>query len=164
MNVSVIVAADENNGIGNENKLLCHLPADLKYFKQLTTGHYILMGRKTFDSIGKPLKDRISLIITKSNRLIDGCHIFNSIEAGVGYAKKNTEKQLFIIGGDSIFMQSLHIADTVFLTRIHHKFNADVFFPELPAAEWELVNKITHSVDEKNAYPFTFETYKRIEK
>ncbi len=162
MNISLIVAADENNGIGKDNQLLCYLPADLKFFKHLTTGHHMLMGRKTYDSIGKPLPNRTSLVITHAMLTIEGCHVFNTIEAGIAFAREHKEPDLFIIGGQSIFAQSIQYADTVHLTRIHHIFMADTFFEELSPSEWTLTRQEPHVADEKNAYNFTFETYQRI--
>jgi len=131
MKISCIVAADENNGIGKNNQLLCHLPADLKYFKNLTTHHAILMGRKTFESIGKPLPNRTNIIISRSELNIEGTYCFKSIDEGISFAKSQNETELFIIGGDSIYQQSMHVLDTVYLTRIQYSFEADAFFPTL---------------------------------
>ncbi|MDP1728125.1 MAG: dihydrofolate reductase [Bacteroidota bacterium] len=162
MEVSIIVVADENNGIGKDNQLLCHLPADLKYFKQLTTGHHILMGRKTFESIGKPLPNRTNLIISRSGKPIEGCLVFDTIEAAKDFAEKNKETELFILGGASIFLQCIRFVDTVFLTRIHHHFEADTFFEPLSESQWKRVYQEPHLADAKNAYDYSFETYKRI--
>jgi dihydrofolate reductase len=155
MKISMVVAADENNGIGKNNQLLCHLPADLKYFKNLTTGHAILMGRNTYDSIGKPLPNRINIIISKKTKNLEGCEVFSSIEDGIAYAKTINETELFIIGGDSIYKQSLQLTDTIYLTRIHHNFDADAFFPLLDD-KWKLNNTVKHLADEKNKYDYTF--------
>jgi dihydrofolate reductase len=138
MKISIIVAADEQNGIGKNNQLLCHLPADLKYFKTLTTNHAILMGRKTYESIGKPLPNRTNIIISKTANKIEGCFVFNTIEDGIEFARSLNEENLFIIGGDSIYKQSLSMCDTIYLTRIHHQFEADSFFPELNKS-WKLI-------------------------
>lgn len=162
MKISIIVAADENFGIGKNNHLLCHLSADLKYFKQITNGHHILMGRKTFQSIGKPLPNRINLVISKSNIYFEGCQVFNTIEAGISFSKQKGEQEIFIIGGDSIYKQSIHLADTIYLTRIHHLFDADAFFPALLTSEWKLISQTHRAADEKNSYSFTLETYARI--
>jgi dihydrofolate reductase len=137
------------------------LPADLKYFKSLTTGHAILMGRKTFDSIGKPLPNRTNIIISRNISTIEGCHVFNSIEAGIEFAKNLNETELFIIGGDSIYKQSLSLTNTVYLTRIQHTFNADAFFPSLKN-DWQLTNEEKHLADEKNQFDFSFQVFEKI--
>jgi len=155
------VAADENNGIGKNNQLLCHLPADLKYFKNLTTHHAILMGRKTFESIGKPLPNRTNIIISRSDLNIEGTYCFKSIDEGISFAKSQNESELFIIGGDSIYQQSMDILDTVYLTRIHHSFEADAFFPALQEEYWQLNQNEFHAADEKNKFDFSFQTYNR---
>jgi dihydrofolate reductase len=155
------VAADENNGIGKNNQLLCHLPADLKYFKNLTTHHAILMGRKTFDSIGKPLPNRTNIIVSRSDLNIEGTYCFNSIDEGISFSKSQNETELFIIGGDSIYKQSMDVLNTVYLTRIHHSFEADAFFPALQEEYWQLNQNEFHAADEKNKFEFSFQTYNR---
>ena len=155
------MAADENNGIGKNNQLLCHLPADLKYFKNLTTHHAILMGRKTFDSIGKPLPNRTNIIVSRSDLNIEGTYCFNSIDEGISFAKSQNETELFIIGGDSIYKQSMDVLNTVYLTRIHHSFEADAFFPALQEEYWQLNQNEFHAADEKNKFDFSFQTYNR---
>jgi len=162
MKISLIVAADEQNGIGKNNELLCHLPADLKYFKKLTTGHAILMGRKTFESIGKPLPNRTNIIISRNTNTIEGCHVFNSIEAGIEFAKTLNETELFIIGGDSIYQQSLALTHTVYLTRIHHTFHADAYFPELEENNWRLLQSAEQMADEKNKFDYSFQVFERV--
>ncbi|MFN4084196.1 MAG: dihydrofolate reductase [Bacteroidia bacterium] len=162
MKISIVVAADEKNGIGKDNKLLCHLPADLKYFKQLTTGHYILMGRKTFESIGKPLPNRTNLVISKTVIEINGCHVFKTIEDAITYAKENNQNELFIIGGDSIYLQCLNIADTVYLTRIKHVFEADSFFPEIDERKWIMKKNNCFGIDEKNKFEYCFQVFEKL--
>ena len=161
MKISCIVAADKNNGIGKNNQLLCHLPADLKYFKNLTTHHAILMGRKTFESIGKPLPNRTNIIISRSELNIEGTHCFKSLEDGISFAKSQNETELFIIGGDSIYQQSMEMLDSVYLTRIHNSFEADAFFPALPDEYWQINQNEFHAADEKNKFDFSFQTYNR---
>ena len=155
------MAADENNGIGKNNQLLCHLPADLKYFKNLTTHHAILMGRKTFESIGKPLPNRTNIIISRSDLNIEGTYCFKSIDEGISFAKSQNETELFIIGGDSIYKQFVDVLNTVYLTRIHHSFEADAFFPALQEEYWQLNQNEFHAADEKNKFDFSFQTYNR---
>lgn len=158
MKISMIVAADEQNGIGKNNQLLCYLPADLKYFKTLTTGHAILMGRKTFESIGKPLPNRVNIVVSRNVSVIEGCVVFDTIAAGIEYVKSLNETELFIIGGDSIFKQSLEQTDVVYLTRIHHTFEADTFFPALDNS-WKLIKETPCKADEKNKFDYTFQTF-----
>lgn len=162
MLVSLIVAADEKNGIGNGNDLLCHLPADLKYFKQKTTGHHMLMGRKTFASIGKALPNRITLIVSRSewpNPV--GTHLFHQLEEAIQFAANAGEAELFITGGGEIYRQTLPLADKVYLTRIHDAFPADTFFPELNPEEWLIETSEFHEKDDKNRSDHTFIVYRR---
>jgi dihydrofolate reductase len=163
MIVSMVVAADEGNGIGLDNKLLCHLPADLKYFKAVTSGHCIVMGRKTYDSIGRPLPNRTNIIITRNTSLqLEGCVVVNSMEDAIAYAKSNDETELCIIGGGSLYKETLDLTDRVYLTRIHHTFTADTFFPELAPEQFKLVKNEHHEADEKNAYAYSFQVFDRI--
>lgn len=162
MRISIIVAADLNNGIGANNALLCHLPNDLKYFKKLTTGYPVLMGKNTYLSIGKPLPNRTNLVVSKQVKSIEGCEVFASIEEGIAYAQQLNTNSLFIIGGDSIYKQTLHLADTVYLTRIKHAFKADTFFPALNPLQWKLQSFDCFEADEKHAYNYCFEVYSRV--
>lgn len=161
MNINIIVAASENNVIGVDNRLPWHLPADLKYFKQLTTGHAIIMGRKTFDSIGKPLPNRRNLVITKSKTFShEGITVVNSIDNAIEACE--TEENVFVIGGETIYAQMLSITHQIYLTRVHVKVeNGTAFFPSLNPDEWELTSSDAHTKDEKNAWAYTFEVYKR---
>ncbi|MES2690714.1 MAG: dihydrofolate reductase [Bacteroidota bacterium] len=163
MIISMLVAADEANGIGVNNQLLCHLPADLKYFKQITTGHCIAMGRKTFDSIGKPLPNRTNIVITRNKELIiEGCVIVHSVEEAITFAKTKNELELVIIGGGVILEEALPLTHKVYLTRIHHTFKADTFFLTLDETAFKQVKNEYHEADEKNACPFSFQVYERI--
>lgn len=159
MIISLIVAADENNAIGNQNQLLCHLPADLKYFKSTTTGHHIVMGRKTYESVGRPLPNRVNVIISRNpDLIIDGCVVKASLEEAITFAKEAGETELFITGGGTIYEQALPIANKVYLTRIHNSFTADTFFPDL-GEEWKLKQDELHEADERNAYAYSFQVY-----
>ena len=165
MVLSLLVAADENNLIGKDNKLPWHLPADLKYFKNLTWGMPILMGRKTFDSIGKPLAGRKNMIITRNKDWQqEGVVVVYTIDEAIEVAKKEDVKELFIIGGAEIFNTSITTADRIYLTRIHHSFEGDVYFPAISKEEWQLVKEVQGKKDEKNPYDFTFQTWERIRK
>jgi len=160
--ISLLLAADENNVIGKDNSLPWHLPNDLKYFKNLTWGMPILMGRKTYESIGKPLPGRQNIVITRNeNFKADGVAVVRSVETAIDIANDSDIKEIFIIGGAEIFNTILPKANRVYLTRIHHRFEGDVFFPELQEAEWKLVKQRRGDVDEKNVYPHTFEVWER---
>lgn len=161
MIISLIFAADEQNGIGKDNQLLCHLSADLKYFKQTTTGHHIVMGRKTYESVGRPLPNRTNIVISRSINAIEGCVVVHSIEAAIEYAKQHNEHELFLTGGGVIFDMALHLAHRIYLTRIHHSFDADTFFPEFDKEDWEEIKHENYTADEKNAFDFSFIVYQR---
>lgn len=153
-----IAAAAENNALGKDNKLVWHLPDDFKRFKQITTGHHIILGRKTFESFPKPLPNRTHVIITRNkNYKAEGCIIVNSIEDALKIVPKNEDT--FIIGGAEIYKQSLHLSDKIELTRVHTTCEADAFFPEIDAEEWKITNEEFHPKDEKHNFDFTFLTY-----
>ncbi|NOU58811.1 dihydrofolate reductase [Marinifilum caeruleilacunae] len=160
MNIAIIVAASRNNVIGKDNQLIWRLSADLKRFKALTTGHTIIMGRKTFDSIGKPLPNRTSVIITRQEDYKqEGCIVVHSLEEALE-AVKDQEK-VFIIGGGTIYEQAMEKADELYLTLVHKEFDGDTFFPEVKAEEWESVARVDCMPDEKNEYPYSFIDYVR---
>lgn len=159
MKVSIIVAIAENNAIGKNNQLLWHLPADLKHFKDITGGHSIIMGRKTFDSVGKPLPRRRNIVVTRQPITIEGCEVVNSIEAGLELC--SGEDEVFIGGGAEIYRQAMHLTGRIYLTIVHKRFEADTFFPDINPAEWEEVSREYHAPDEKNSLPYSFITYER---
>lgn len=161
MIISLIVAADEKNGIGKNNQLLCHLSADLKYFKQITTGHHIVLGRKTYESIGKPLPNRTNILISRSDNLIEGCIVRPTIEEAISFAKQNKEHELFITGGGTVYEMTLHLADKIYLTKIHHSFDADTFFPNFDKQDWLEIKNEFHKADEKNQYDYSFIVFQR---
>lgn len=162
MILSLLVAASENNVIGKNNQLPWHLPNDLKYFKNLTWGMPILMGRKTFDSIGKPLPGRKSIVITRNKDWeYEGVDVVHSIEEAVQKAESYGVKEIFVIGGAEIFKTSLSAANRIYLTRIQQDFDGDVFFPEVSEKEWELTSSRYCEADEKNAYPHTYQVWNR---
>lgn len=166
MKISIIVATSKNNAIGIENQLPWHLPADLKYFKQLTTGHVIIMGSNTYLSIGKPLPNRTTIVITSQPNpewKVDGIYIVHSIDDAIQKAKSLNETECFIIGGAKIYNQTLHLADVVYKTEIDLNIeNADAFFPNLNIEEWKLTESQNHLADEKNKMNYSFNTYTRI--
>jgi len=162
MNLSLLVAADENNVIGKDNKLPWHLPNDLKYFKNQTWAMPILMGRKTFESIGKPLQGRKSIIITRNKDWKhDGVEVVHSVEEAIEKSKEFGVKEIFVIGGAEIFQTAFDQANRIYLTRIHHQFDGDVYFPEVSTNEWALVQSRFCHADEKNKYPHTFQVWER---
>jgi dihydrofolate reductase len=156
--ITLIAAAAENNALGKDNQLVWHLPDDFKRFKQITSGHYIIMGRKTFESFPKPLPNRTHVIITRQkNYKVDGCIVVNSIEDAIKSCPKDEE--VFIIGGADIYSQSIDFADKIELTRVHANFEADAFFPEININQWKLIFEEKHVQDEKHNFDFTFQTF-----
>lgn len=161
MKTSIIVAIAANNAIGKDNDLLWSISKDLKRFKQLTDGHYIVMGKKTYFSLPKrPLPNRTNLVITDvPGEEIEGCLMAYSIEDAI--EKMDPENENFIIGGGSVYRQFLPYANKLYLTRVHKDFEADTFFPEISLDEWELTEKENITNDEQNDFAYSFETYKR---
>jgi dihydrofolate reductase len=159
MIISIVVAIAENNAIGKNNQLLWHLPADLKHFKQITTGHTVIMGRKTYDSVGKPLPNRRNIIITRQDITIEGCEVAKSIEDALALCAG--EEEVFIIGGAEIYKQSIHLADRIYLTIVHQKFDGDSYFPEINYGQWVETTRGDHQPDEKNKLPYSFITLER---
>jgi dihydrofolate reductase len=136
--VSLIVAMDEKRGIGKDNQLPWHLPSDLKRFKSLTMGHFLIMGRKTFEAIGKPLKGRVTIVLTrKKDYKPPSCIIAHSLMEAIELAKASKETEVFIIGGGEIFRQANVLAEKIYLTRVHSDVDADVFFPEIDLRRWK---------------------------
>ncbi|WP_404428286.1 dihydrofolate reductase [Sutcliffiella horikoshii] len=157
--ISIIVATDRNNLIGKDNDLPWRIPADLAYFKKVTLGSTIVMGRKTYESIGKPLPNRRNIILSRKEFHADGCETLHSIEE-VERVKEDG-KELFIIGGAHIFKETLPIADLLYLTYIDEEFEGDTYFPEVNEQDWELVSSEKGIKDEKNPYDYYFKKYKR---
>lgn len=157
--ISAIFAMSENRVIGKENKIPWYLPADFKHFKTITLGHPIIMGRKTFESIGKPLANRTNIIITRDkNYKADGCTIVNSLEDALMLATSIDQEEVFIIGGAEIYKQAMDNLDCVYLTIVHANIDGDTFLPELPSGEWKEIEKEVHRRDEKNMYDYSFLT------
>jgi dihydrofolate reductase len=160
MIVSAVVAISLNHAIGKNNELLWHLPADLKHFKQITTGHTIIMGRKTYDSIGKALPNRRNIIITRKTDLqIPGVEVTNSIEEALGLCAQ--EREVFIIGGAEIYKSALARTNRIYLTTVQATYDADAYFPEIDRNEWEETEIEPHAPDEKNKLAYTFSTLSR---
>ena len=160
--LSLLVAADEHNVIGKNNQLPWHLPGDLKYFRNQTWGMPILMGRKTFDSIGKPLPGRKSIVITRNADWSHaGVSVVHSISGAIEKAKQWGVKEIFVIGGAEIFRDAFSQADRIYLTRIHHQFEGDVFFPEIREDQWKQVKSHFCKADEKNGFAHTFQIWEK---
>ncbi len=155
MSISLVVAMSANRVIGNNNQLPWHLPADLKHFKTVTMGHPIVMGRKTFESIGKPLPGRRNVVVTRQQNLeICGCEVFNSLDNVL--TALEDEQEIMIIGGADIFAQSLPMADRIYLTIIDAEIEGDAFLPEWDESDWSEVSRETHQPDDKNRYVYHF--------
>lgn len=159
MIVSIIVAIAENNAIGKNNQLLWHLPADLKHFKQITSGRSIIMGRKTYDSVGRPLPNRRNIIVTRQDIQIPGCEVVKSIDEGLALCKD--EDEVFIGGGAEIYKQAMDKTDIIYLTIVHKSFDADTFFPEIEHSKWKETAHEDYQPDEKNPLPYSFITLER---
>ncbi len=152
----------EKNEIGFENQLLWHLPKDLKHFKDITSGHPVIMGRKTYESIGKPLPNRTNIVVSKRNDWFEeGILIVGSIKEAIKFAKK-IDEEIFIIGGGKIYEQTMDVVDRLEITRVKADFTADTFFPEIDLNVWKKVNEECHEKDEKNQYDFCFQAYEKI--
>lgn len=159
--VTLIAAAGENNELGKDNDLVWHLPDDFRRFKQLTTGHYIIMGRKTFETFPQLLPNRTHVIITrKKDFAANGAIVVHSLDAALEASK--SDPQPFVIGGGEIYKLSLPKADRIELTRVHGTFDADTYFPEFDEDEWKLISSEYHPKDEKHNYDFTYLTYDRV--
>jgi dihydrofolate reductase len=162
MKISLIAAADEENGIGLNGLLPWRLPDDLKRFKQLTLGHHLIMGRKTYQSIGKPLPGRTTIVVTRQSEYQpEGVLTAPGVKAALELARSRGESEAFVCGGGEIYHQMLPLAERVCLTRVHARLAADVRFPELAATDWQLIESIAHPADERHPYPFTFLTYQK---
>lgn len=158
--ITLIAAAGENNELGKDNDLVWHLPDDFKHFKTTTTGHFIIMGRKTFESFPKLLPNRTHIVITRNTGYkAEGAHVVKSMEEALELAKEDS--QPFIIGGGEIYHLGLPYAQRIELTRVHGSFEADTYFPEIREDEWTLLDEKFHSKDERHNYAFTIQTYVR---
>jgi dihydrofolate reductase len=158
--LSIIAAVSENNALGKENKLLWHLPADLKRLKSLTMGHHLIMGRKTFESLGKPLPGRPHVIISRQkNYQPDGVTVVDSLEKAIEFAKH--DDQAFVFGGGEIYRLALPFVKKIYLTRVKALFVGDTYFPELISDEWKMVKCESYLPDEKNLFYYSFEEYNK---
>ncbi len=163
MIMNLVVAASENNVIGKDNRLLWNLPNDTAFFKNITWGMPVIMGRKTLESLGKPLKGRTNIVITSNSEFSPGNGIIvaHSIEEAVKESEKTDAKECYVIGGGEIYKLALPHADRIYLTRVHTVIQGDTLFPTLNEKEWQMVNSTTFKADDKHAYSYSFETRQR---
>lgn len=158
--ISIIVAVAQNGIIGDKNSLLWHISEDMRFFKRTTSGHPVIMGRKTFESLGRPLPNRTNVVISRTLDHIEGCTIAHSLEQAI--ALFPNEEEVFIIGGAQIYALALDIADRLYLTRVEHDYEGDTSFPAWDDNKWRLISREAYEHGEKYPYPFAFETYEKI--
>ena len=157
--ITIVVAMGKNREIGVDNQLLWHLPKDLKHFKELTSGHPIIMGRKTYESIGKPLPNRTNIVISRKNDWFEeGILIVGSIKEALKFAKK-IDENVFVIGGGTIYEQTIDLADQLEITLVDATLGADTYFPKIDKKIWQKTQETCHEKDEKNQYDFCFQTF-----
>lgn len=164
MNFSFVVAAAENDAIGKENRMLWHLPNDLKFLKNITWGMPVLMGRKSFDALGnKPLNGRANIILTRQKDYkAAGVVVVNKIKDAMFFAEQNDYKEIMVLGGGEIYKMLMPKATKIYLTRVHASFpDADAFFPSIDESKWTLISKQDFDADEKHAYAYSFEVWER---
>lgn len=158
--LTIIAAIANNNALGKDNDLIWHLPADLIRFKKTTTGHHIIMGRNTFESIGKPLPNRTTVIISRNKDYkAEGCIVVNSLREALKVAQN--DESPFIIGGGQVYKDAIKIAEKLDITEVHHSFDADVYFPKIDSDIWEESSRSFFKADKKNNYDYSFVTYKK---
>jgi dihydrofolate reductase len=158
--IIMIAAASENNALGKNNEMIWNLPNDFKRFKNLTSGHHIIMGRKTFKSLEKPLPNRTHIVITRQkNYAPEGCIVVHSMEEAIEICPENENS--YIIGGGEIYTLGMTFSDKIELTLVHHNFEADAFFPEIELKDWEITNSEFQPKDEKHLFNYTYQTYSR---
>lgn len=159
--IHLVVAKSDNNVIGHDNQLIWHLPNDWKHFKEITTGHPIIMGRKTFESIGRPLPNRTNIIITRNkNYSVENAKVAHSLNEALQFAKE-IDKNIFILGGGKIYEQALDLVDILEVTEVHENFEGDTYFPVIDLNVWKEISRIKHHKDEKNKFDYSFVRYER---
>ncbi len=163
MKISAIAARASNGVIGKDGGLPWHLPDDLKFFKRTTSGHHIIMGRKSFDALGKPLKNRTNIVLTQDKDYrTDDIVIAHSLERAIDYARNRNEDECFIAGGAEVYRQALPILDRMYLTEIHARIDGDTYYPDFQEEHWEQTQSEDHEKDDRHAYPFTFRILEKI--
>jgi dihydrofolate reductase len=162
MRISLVVAAARNGVIGHQGEIPWRLPDDQRFFRRLTTGHAIVMGRKTFDSIGKPLPSRTNLVLSRSDlSKVEGIHGFASLHDAETWARNQGETELFVIGGEALYRDAMERADLIYLTRVEAEPEGDAFFPEIDQHEWKCIERDARSADDRHGCDFIFETWAR---
>jgi dihydrofolate reductase len=162
MIVSLVVAAAENNAIGKDNQLLWHLPNDLRFFKNITWGMVVVMGRKTFEAVNKPLPGRINIVITRQPGWTgEGTITAIDLEDALKKAAETNCKEIFVIGGGEIYKQSMAIANKIYITRVHATLDADTFFPVIDDNKWTLTSNEDFEADVKHAYAYSFQVWEK---
>jgi len=155
MTVSIIVAKAENDVIGANNELIWHLSDDLKNFKRITNGHFIIMGRNTYESIGKPLTGRTNIILSRTSGFkAEGCLVFSDLREALNYSNKKKQDEVFIIGGAQVYREAIGWADKLYLTKVHVSPEGDVFFPEIDYSEWTELSHISVKKNDRNDYDY----------
>jgi len=163
MRLSMIAALGKNRVIGNNNKMPWHLPADLQFFKKTTMGKPIILGRKTYDSIGRPLPGRLNIVLSRDKSLkIEGCTVVNSLDEAMLVAEKQDSDEIFITGGAYLYNTYLKDADRLYLTLIDEEFEGDTFFPDYTQYNWKQIEKKTNSADDQNPFAYSFVTLDRV--
>lgn len=163
MQLILIAALTDNRVLGKDNQLIWRLPEDLKNFKRLTSGHSVIMGRKTFESLGKPLPNRTNIVITRNpDYQAEGCIVVESLAKAIAQAQEADAGQVFVIGGGEIYAQALPLADVMYLTHVHTELEGDTFFPEFSTSDWKVIDTQHFDKDEKHAYDFDIATYEKV--
>lgn len=157
--IAIIVAVAENGVIGGDNRLLWHISEDLKHFKAVTTGHPVVMGRKTYESLGRPLPGRRNVVVTRQNISIEGCDVVHSLDEALALFRP--EEKVFVIGGAQIYAQALPLCDEFYLTRVFHAYQGDICFPRWDEREWKIIDSEAFASGKEFPYPFAFEHYRR---
>lgn len=158
--ISIIVAVAQNGVIGDKNSLLWHISEDMRFFKRTTSGHPVIMGRKTYESLGRPLPNRTNVVISRTLGELEGCTVVRSLEEAI--ALFPTEEEVFVIGGAQIYALALNVADRFYLTRVGHDYEGDTSFPTWNEREWRLISREAYEQGEKYPHPFAFEIYERV--
>jgi dihydrofolate reductase len=154
--ISLIVAMDENGGIAWQGQLPWHLPVEMKLFQQTTSGHHLLMGRKTFESVGRPLPGRTTIVLTRQKDYHpEGCLVTHSLEEGLALAQSRGESEVFVCGGGEIYSQALPLTDRLYMTVMHTVVRTDLVFPSFEPARWQVIDTVYYPADEKNPFSFT---------
>jgi len=166
MIISFIVAVSDNNAIGRKNTLPWNLPEDLKFFKRTTMGKPVIMGRKTYESLGQPLPGRLNIVLSGNRNLVlpEGVLLYDDVNAAIERLQSESGEEGFIIGGGKVFENTMPLADRMYITRVHAVIpDADAFFPDIDHTHWKLVWEEKHKADDKHKYDYTFEKYERVE-